>query len=167
MTRRTTETPAAGQSPDERAALLRAELAELEAAELRRQQAAAARLADHQTAFDEEVVAAYPQRRPALEAAVEQARAHLDEAIAADPVTQALAGFYTAAAARRQAFDELIGALARQGRDVAGVQHPPTHTVDLAEVTNRAAENAAADWRTQAETDFHTRRNNPNPKEQT
>lgn len=160
MTSRT-ETP-----PGERAAQLRAELAELEAAELRRQQAAAARLADHQTAVDAEVVAAYPQRRPELEAAVEQARAELDKAVAADPIVQALGGFYTAAAARRQAFDELIGALGRQGRDVSGVQYPQTHTVDLAEVTNRAAENAAADWRTRAEADFHTRRNTPNPEEQ-
>jgi hypothetical protein len=146
MTSEHTETTAGEQSPEERAALLRAELAELEAEDQRRQQAAAARLAAHQTAVDAEVVASYPQRRPALEADVVAARAELDAAIAESPVTQALAGYYTAAAARRQALAEHVGALGRQGRDVSGVQFPSTHTVDLAEAMDRIAQAAASDF---------------------
>jgi len=150
---------------EERAARATAELAEVDAEQQRRYQAEAERLADHQAAVDAQVVADYD---PSIhDVAVDAARAALDAAIAASPVTVALVGFYTAQAARREYVDHYLGALSRQGRDVSGAVLPVVQLYDVTLAVDRHAQAEATRWRIAAEADFHARRDNSDTEEQT
>lgn len=147
------------ESLEERAARVAAELAEVRAEESRRRQVEYERLAAHQAAVDAEAVAVY--NPTALEAEVTDAQQALRQAVADHPLTQALIDYYIACAKRREALDEYLGALGRQGRDISGAQYPRTDEPDLPELMNRIAQTAASDWRQAAEADFHQRRNTP------
>src|SRR4051812_29712805 len=126
-----------------------AEAAQIAAEKTRLAQEEADRLYSHQTLTDEETVTSYSAKP--YEDAVHQAREALHRAMVATPVAKALTDFYVAQSRRRAAFDEYISALARQGRDVAGAQHPQLEPVDLIALMQRTAEKAGTDARLQAE----------------
>lgn len=150
MTTRTKETL------EERAARVQGEMAELYAEQNRQQRANAEKLAQHQRAVDAEAVAAYD--RKALDAEVEKARQAVVQAVVDHPLTKALSRYYIAGARRRELFDQRIGALGRQGRDITGVRHPETMPIDVIGLMVNTAANAGTDARLELEADFHTRR---------
>ncbi len=144
---------------EDRAARVAAELAAIREEESKHQQAELERLAQHHASFDAAIVADYD--RAALDAEVEAARQALHQVIAEHPLTQALKGYYFAASRRREVVDQHFAALARQGRDISGVQRPSADDIgvpDVLDVMEKTAKTAAAEWRTQAEADFHRRR---------
>ncbi len=149
---------------EERAARVAVEAAEVRTEMTHRAQAEAARLTEHQAAVDAELIQSYD--RKALEAEVDKARAALDKAIANDPLTKALAGYYVAAERRRAAFDLFVGAKGRQGHDTSGAVYPQMAEVDVVLLMVRAAQQAGSDARVAAETAFHDRYANPDHQEQ-
>lgn len=143
---------------DERSARVAAEAAEIAAERARVETERARALAEHQSAYDAEIVARWAPRE--LEQAVRDARVRLDEAIRADPLTRALADYVHAQMRRSDAHNEHIGALSRLGRPSAGAQAPPTTAVpDLAEEVARLAGALAAEALAAEREAFHTRRN--------
>jgi hypothetical protein len=143
-----------------------AELAQ-QAAEARAKVAAAhaadqARLAEHQRAYDERLVAGY--RASDHEAAVEQARADLDAVVTELPVTQALARYLAAQVARYVGHTELIAARGRLGMPVAGAQSPPVADLaTLEEYVHKVAVDLAHDALTQQREQAHHQRNGEAP----
>lgn len=80
----------------------------------------------------------------ALDQAVDQARAALDQTIADDPVTQALAGYLAAQYRRNHAHNDLASALGRLGRpNVGGRQSGTTELQSLDELIITAAQRTA------------------------
>lgn len=109
-------------------------------------------------AFDEQVVADGP-RSAEHDKAIEQARRHLLDVIAADPVTLALAAYLEAQSARREAFDEYVGAASRLGRDMSGARLPAgPDALPVSEYVGQVARNIAHDRLAARQADFHARR---------
>ncbi len=117
-----------------------------------------ARLAEHQRAYDERLVAGY--QASDHEAAVEQARRDLTAVVAESPLTEALGRYLAAQVARYHAHTELIGARARLGMTTAGAQQPPVADVlPVSEYIHRAAVQIADQAITQQREDNHRNRN--------
>ncbi len=135
----------------ERSAAAQAKVAEQQAAER-------ARLDKHQIEYDRALVESY--RAADHEAAVEQARADLDAAVADLPVTQALARYLAAQVTRYDAHTGLIGARGRLGMPTAGSQPPPVADVlPVSEYIHRVAVQIADQAITQQREDNHRNRN--------
>jgi len=134
------------KTPDE----LRAEAERLDAqaGALRQQlqeqaQEAAERRRVAQLAWDERFAAGYS--RAAIEADVDQARAALDEALAANPLVGALADYLVAIRRRSHAVLEQMSVLNRLGRPSGPPNAGPTELAPLEEYVIRAAERMASD----------------------
>ena len=111
----------------EEAAAAQARAAEIHAginaAELKKHEA---RL-EAQRRFDEHFVAGFT--RAALDADLAQARAHLDDALARDPLVNALADWQSALRRRAHALQEHMAALGRLGRPTAPVDTGVTELI--------------------------------------
>ncbi len=110
-----------------------------------------------QQEFDEQQVASYS--RAAVEADVGQARAALDEALAANPLVVALADHLASLRRRSHAVHEHMATLGRLGRPTAPPNAGPTELLDLEGTIFRAAERIAADRVAAEQSELHARRN--------
>ncbi len=143
---------------EDRAARLAAEMAEVNEEQARIERERAEHLAQAQETFDSEVVAAWNPGD--LDAEVTEARRALDQAVADHPLTQAVTAYYVAAGKRHQRWGQYLGAVSRQGRNVAHTQAPPiTELPMLTDLIDRAGQNAGSDWRATDAADFDTKRN--------
>lgn len=112
--------------------------------ELQRQaQEADERRRSAQQAWDERFAAGFS--RAAVEADVDQAKAALDEALAANPLVAALADYLTALRRRSWAVQEQMSVLGRLGRPAGLAPAGPTELGPLNEYVIRAAERMASD----------------------
>lgn len=134
---------------EDRAARVAAEMAQVQQEARQRAQEEARRQAEDQHRRDQEDMSSWPQRRAALDEAVEAARQHLSETVEADPITQALARHLAAQTTRRIAWSEHIAALARTGVDTTGARLPDNDLLDPRELVIRTAERLAVTYRTE------------------
>jgi len=125
-----------------------AERLDAEAGALRQQLQERAQEADErrrvaQLAWDGRFAAGYS--RAAIEADVDQAKAALDAALAANPLVTALADYLVALRRRSHAVLEQMSALGRLGRPTGLANAGPTELAPLEEYVIRAAERMASD----------------------
>ena len=123
---------------DQRSERVQAEAEEVRLEHERIANEQATKLEARQRDFDQALVDNY--RRRDGEAAVEQARRELKQAVAELPVTQALAAYLAAQIAVYDGWHEYLGARGRLGIPTAAAQPPPVGSVmPLGDYVHRAA----------------------------
>ncbi len=148
--------PLTREQVEQQAADLNAQLAAIREQERLEQEAAADRRAAAQQQFDEQFVAGFS--RAALEADVDQARAALDETLAADPLTLALADYLTALRRRSHLFLEQSAALGRLGQPVPAPHALGTELQRIDEYVLPIASRIATERVAAEMADLHARR---------
>ena len=143
---------------EQRAARLADEMREVNEEQARLAREAAERQAQAQAAFDAKVIADWSPSD--LDAAVTDARRALDQAVADHPLTKAVSDYYIAAGLRHERWNQYLGALSRQGRDIANASAPTIpELAPVSELIDKAGQNNGYDARTQAAVDFDAARN--------
>ncbi len=151
-----TEQPPTREQIEAQAADLNARLAAIHEEDRREQEQADRRRAEAQRQFDEQFVADFS--RAALEADVDQARAELDQALADDPIVQALASYLASLRRRSHGLLEHSSALARLGRPADAPQAVATELERLDEYLLPVAARIATDRVAAELAAFHARR---------